>query len=288
MNWIPRALGVVVLGLAVFAFSTDQLAGMVVLAIMGLVLLLIPKRVSDRAFGEFLSVGKRLRALVLTIVIDGAYWLLFLVFAKGVGALMQSALVRAEAGTDLSLASAEIIQQNIAVVREVMWIAVGLMLVFLVGWFFIYVGSRYLVWSVIMKKDVPFWRFSLLNLVWWVVAAIPLLFIVFGLKAEAVRFATVLLVLVYLYFTLFVHFAFFRKPRVGESLGKAIVAACASVRHLGMFFVYVLVVFMAVFPLARFLPPAWGAWASFVLVIPFVAWLRLFMVHVFVSRKVMK
>jgi len=292
MNWFPRALGLVLLAVAYVSYSLDQVAGLVLLAISGGILLIAPAKKSWESLRDFLQVWKQRRSFVLIFVLDVLFWTIVFGAVLGLGAVLNSFADSASARTDLggpALESIAKVQGNTAALQEFFAFSALVILLFVLVWFAAHSCSRFMIWSMIVR-DRPFWRFVLLDLLWWLAWLPVVVFMVAGARPEWVPFITLFVMFVYLYVTMFVYGAYFFGARVGESIGQGIVRAFSNAGQFILPIVYLFVFFVVLFQLAQLVPVRGYARHAVTIVgiALFFSWARLYFVQVMRSGKVFK
>lgn len=275
---VPRFAGAGLILLSLVLMFLKDWVSFVVLAIAGIVLLFLPRKLSVESWKDFRSFDTP--SFLKCCLVEVVFWLLLFFVLMGSKSLMDSAAASLGDASDLgSLDDVSVLQQNVAAMQKFLWSFVGLFLLTIIVWFLFYTVSRYVIWRIITKKKLLFRKFLLFNLVWWLVWLPLLAIILVGLRPGAVPSLAIAFTLLYAYFTVLVHYSFFKFRKLGLSFGKSIVAGFSRFQRFIIPILYMFAVFVILFQLLRFTSGWVDSLVSFIFIVLFLCWSRLYFAH---------
>lgn len=214
---IIRGFGILLLLSIIIAVLGRSISAAVLLGLFGLTFLLIPKKLAELSLKDFLRIKDRKTDLMTVFLLELAFWVLIILLIVGVGMLF-SLMIQGLSQANFNLMDTDSLKDTISISNAFIVKFLLLLIASFVVWFFIYTITRYLSWRIVSQKKKSFWKFTIINLLLWLLFTPLILWIVLGTKKEVVPVAMMFIIPVYIFLSLFLHVSFFRSKNIKETL----------------------------------------------------------------------
>jgi hypothetical protein len=208
---IPRIIGVILLAIAGFTIYLKSTSAILFL-LAGLILLLTKKKTAELNFKLFKQSFDS--KAIVTALIEAVNLVGFFGILLAVSKFLEKSAIAAMAGTDFAaLASALAMKQNVAAAESFFTSLLITTIAAVIAYLLLYTITRYFIWKILAKKQ-NFWKFLLVNLIWWVIW-LPIIVLVFiGTRPEVAPYLFIIMTFAYIYLTFFIHYAYFTKQKI--------------------------------------------------------------------------
>jgi len=209
---VQRIIGIILLAVAGFTIYLGSTSA-ILFILAGLILLFTKNSKQNfKLFKSSFDSKAIITALIEAVNLVGFFGIL-LVASK----FLEKSAVAAMAGTDLAaFESALAMKQNIAAAESFFTSLLLTAILAVIAYFLLYTITRYFIWRILETRR-NFWRFLLLNFVWWIIWT-PIFALVFiGTRPEAAPYLFIVAMFVYLYLTFFVHYSYFTKQKIVQT-----------------------------------------------------------------------
>ncbi len=273
-SW-DKGLGIalIAIGLLRSILAGIKLDGLLSLG-AGLVMLLWKR--SERVFNSF--VNSFSLKLFLVFLLDAAFMAVALIAGITAGNI-SNRLAEGIAPQEIVASAFE--RENI--LRSLTIALSGIAVSYFALLLFAYTLLKGVAWLLLLEKPLKkgfFFRFGLVNLIWWALFLVGAVIAALGFTRNAMPYAMAALALLYFHFTAPLHYSFVQDPkhRFKTAFKKMLLTALTP--RFALPYAYSLLVLVVLFQPFRFLMalfPQFAPWFSGVFVVFFLAWEKVFM-----------
>lgn len=285
LQWLttPRIIGIIMLVIATTMQFMNK-TGVTMIGIVGLILLLAPKKTAQKEFDRFTSSFSDVKTVVICALYDALFMMSFL----GAGFLYLWAFnqkaIQIQGEADFSkLAALQPGQagvNTIAIKEFLAFFFIGLALVALVS-LAVYAASRMMMWTTIAKQKQSkkaFFGYLKLTTLWWLLWSPIIVFLAFVVNQEPVaRPLMVIAFVLVMYFTQITYPLYTKTKKAGYSIGHGIGFGISKIPKLIIPAAYAFVAYVVVYQalsFTQYLPQTVWPVFNMVFVMLYLAWAR--------------
>lgn len=273
---IPRIIGIALLVIAFLTYKNRGIVQSVLLALAGLVLILSNNEKSAKNWKMFVDSLKLKKEFAIIMLFDVLFWTVVAVLSLVLWGFLKSTaenlgLVQLTPQTTITAIAGynEIIRgffTEAAVALIVFWLLLVIA----------YSFSRGLIWLTLLGRNTKqfFKRFYLLNLGWYTIWVLIILFLMGTQKQAVGAVIFVVLLILYTHLTTILHYSYTKTPEAGKAVGDAF---SIGFGRLGLFvqpYVYLFIVYIILYQIQRLAPQNNTLVITFLVFLAYMAWYR--------------
>ncbi len=286
-NFKAKLIGIAAIAIAALAYYSGR-GGAFLLGIAGIILLITPKRYSEKVMENFTKTFNG-KTIIITALYDAIYWLVIIALFSAYKWVLSLQAEKAGGIMQLSqqaMMQPEVVAQNLATTKTFAAYMAGGAVIFLLISLIAYPIARGLIWAEIAGKKTNyafFRKFFLLNAGWWAIWLPVYAFFIISLAKDVSLLKTALLGLFILsiYFTGIMHSLYMKTHLIGNSIGNGIAFGIAKVHRLATPYALAIIVYLIFYQPFKLLEGTiYALPASMVFFVIFIAWLRTFVYEV--------
>lgn len=255
-----RMMGIALLLIAILAYFTKQ-KGMITIFIASAILLLAPNKHAEKSLDKLILVIKNWKTILMTALYDSIFWAISIAALFWTQYQIQTKIQNIPTLTNFnkeSLANPALAPAQAAGMETFVWYILKIAAILAILIFTAYTISRLFIWITIAKQKLNkklAIHFSILNLLWWIIWAIPFVLITLavGKTSTGVKETYALLFGLYAYFAPILHTNFMKTHKKSKSIGNAFAWGITKIHKFILPYTYVFVIYFIVYQLFRFI-----------------------------------